>query len=315
MAEKKAEKVIKCRLWNNDGSWRSNDSSSDDDNESFISAISHSDMDIFRILEPLTSMLPHELDSIDQKLQRLVFINQTDVKYHRALQDIREQSIVSMILEPSFYGRHQRTSIIVIATANNTYIFDMQALDFIFKDLRYVLEADHPRKIVHYSHRICNHLLSLHNIKLGGICDTFVELCIARKQNKPSTLSEAIALVLKVSLSEPKEITESRRLFKARPMYQYQLDYLAKMALYQEKLHDRLIYEVVCEKMLSMSKKFSESFDKIEFGSDIMLGMQPLSEQGFEHINPYHCAIPYSVKIPSAKDIEAHDHPANNFNE
>ncbi|XP_030370363.1 protein Exd1 homolog [Scaptodrosophila lebanonensis] len=280
MSEKKAEKLIGCGQWKNDASRFSDEGSSTDDNDSFISVISHSDMDISKISAPLTSMLPHELDSIDQKIQQLVYINQTDKNYHCALQDIRDQSIVSMIFEPSFYGHHQRTSVIVVATANNTYIFDMQALYVVFKDLRKLLEADHPRKIVHYSHRICNQLLSVHNVKLGGICDTFVALCIARKQNKPSTLTEAIALVLKVSLTEPNEIVESRRLFKARPLYQYQLDYLAKLALYQEKLHDRLLYEVVCEKMLRMTEEFSESFDQIELSSDKMLGMQQPNDKG-----------------------------------
>lgn len=260
------------------------------------------------------SLQPHELLSLDQKLKRVIVIQQTDQSYHQALNDMRDQTIISVLVEPSFYGRHCKTSVIVIATANNTYVFDLQALGVIYPELCALLEAEYPRKILHYSHRICDLLLHQHKLKLNGICDTFVAFCVARQDRSHCTLRDAITIVLEISPTELTchEITsvrpvytcdslyvninilflmqanESVRSFTARPLSKGQLRYLAKLAILQHRLYDTLIYGNICSDLLEMSGKFSCEFNKQRKSDEVAMKMHPGSTAGFDCINPYY---------------------------
>ncbi|XP_017956690.1 protein Exd1 homolog isoform X2 [Drosophila navojoa] len=236
---------------------------------------------------------PQEVLSLDQKLNRIIVIQQTDQSYHQALEDIRDQTIISILVEPSFYGRHCKTSVIVIATANNTYVFDLKALGVIFPELCLLLEAEYPRKILHYSHRICDLLLHQHKLIINGICDTFVALCVARQDRSHCSLQDAIAIVLEISPTELTchEITsanESVRTFTARPLSKGQLRYLAKLAILQHRLHDTLIYGNICSGLLEMSGKFSCEFNKQRKSDEVAMKMHPGSTAGFDCINPYY---------------------------
>ncbi|EDW19166.1 protein Exd1 homolog [Drosophila mojavensis] len=239
------------------------------------------------------SLQPHELLSLDQKLNRIIVIQQTDQSYHQALKDIRDQTIISVLVEPSFYGRHCKTSVIVIATANNTYVFDLKALGVIFPELCVLLEAEYPRKILHYSHRICDLLFHQHKLIINGVSDTFVALCVARQDRSHCTLQDAITIVLEISPTELTchEITsanESVRNFTARPLSKSQLRYLAKLAILQHKLHDTLIYGNICSDLLEMSGKFSCEFNKQTKSDEVAMKMHPGSTTGFDCINPYY---------------------------
>ncbi|XP_030567706.1 protein Exd1 homolog [Drosophila novamexicana] len=238
-------------------------------------------------------LLPHELLSLQQKLKRIVVIQQTDQSYHRALSDIRDQAIISVLVEPSFYGRHCITSVMVIATANNTYVFDLKALGVIFRELSVLLEAEYPRKIMHYSHRICDLLFHQHKLRINGICDTFVAMCVARQDRCNCTLQDAIALIFELPLSELTchEITsasESLRNFTARPLSRGQIQYLGKLAILQHKLHDTLIYGNICSDLQQMSDNFSCEFNKQKKSDEVALNMRPGSKSGFDCIDPYY---------------------------
>ncbi|KAH8239875.1 hypothetical protein KR032_008906, partial [Drosophila birchii] len=262
------------------------DSDSADSVASYLSALEPNSMDA-SIWSPLTNL---ELESLERKLNKIIFIQQTDVKYHKALSDMRDQSSLSLLVEPSFYGRHQPTSVLTVATANETYVFDVRALGTIFKELAAILKAELPRKVVHYSHRIADHLNHRHGIQLGGICDTFVVLCVARREKSPCSLPEAISLVFGLPLEELlcKEVTEgfeSRRNFLARPLSQSQLRYLARMAILQHRMHDRLIYGNICYEVQRMSLAFSQNYSHLPMSSDVAVNMAPASHFGFSSID------------------------------
>ncbi|XP_034483523.1 protein Exd1 homolog [Drosophila innubila] len=237
-------------------------------------------------------LLPNELQSLDKKLKRIIFIQQTDQSYHLALDDIRDQAEISILVEPSFYGRHCSTSVIVIATANNTYVFDMKALGSIFKPLASLLQSEYPRKIMHYSHRICDLLFHKHNLQINGICDTFVALCVARQDRTNCTLRDAISHTFNIPLSELTcdEIdgpSESSRNFTARPLSRGQLQYLGKLAILQQKLHDRLIYGNINLELQQMSQKFSDEFKENKNVDQVALNMNPGSNSGFNTIEQF----------------------------
>lgn len=238
-------------------------------------------------------LLPHELESLEKKLNRISFIQQTDQSYHLALDDILDQAEISVLVEPSFYGRHCTTSVIVIATSNNTYVFDLKALGGIFKQLAVLLESERPRKIMHYSHRICDLLFHKHNLKINGICDTFVALCVTRQDRTDCTLKDAISLIFNMPLSalscdEINGISESARNFTARPLSRGQLHYLGKLAILQQKLYDRLIYGNICLKLQQMSVEFSSEFNRNGNSAQVALNMGPGSKTGFDCIDHYY---------------------------
>ncbi|KAH8296482.1 hypothetical protein KR054_006680, partial [Drosophila jambulina] len=262
------------------------DSDSDDSVSSYCS-VSESNPLEASICSPLAK---HELESLDRKLNRIIYIQQTDAKYHKALRDMRDQSSLSLLVEPSFYGRHPTTSVLAVATANDTYVFDVRALGSIFKELAEILEAELPRKVVHYSHRITDHLNHRHGIQLGGICDTFVVLCVARREKSPCSLPEAISLVFGLPLEGLlcEEVTggsESRRNFSARPLTQSQLHYLARMAILQHRMHDRLIYGNICSEVQRMSLVFSQIYSDLPMSADVAVNMAPASHFGFGSID------------------------------
>ncbi|KAH8257330.1 hypothetical protein KR038_007425, partial [Drosophila bunnanda] len=262
------------------------DTDSEDSVSSYFSALESNPIDA-SICSPLTS---HELESLERKLNQIIFIQQTDVKYHTALRNMRDQSSISLLVEPSFYGRHQTTSVLAVATANETYIFDIRALGTIFKEMAEILEAELPRKVVHYSHRITDHLDHRHGIRLGGIWDTFVVLCVARREKSPCSLPEAISLVFGLPLEgllceEVSAGSESRRNFLARPLTQSQLRYLAWMAILQHRMHERLIYGNICSEVQRMSRAFSQKYSDLPMSSEVALNMAPGSHFGFGAID------------------------------
>ncbi|KAH8405342.1 hypothetical protein KR222_005812, partial [Zaprionus bogoriensis] len=231
-----------------------------------------------------------ELLSLENKLKRIQFIQQADQSYHMAIHDIRDQSIISVLVEPSFYGRHCSQNLIVIATANNTYVFDIKALGGIFPELSSLFIAEYPRKIMHYSHRICDQLLYQHKLKVNGICDTFVALCVARQDRTIFSLRETISLVFNIpaeqlTCEEIEGISESKRNFTGRPLSNGQLQHLAKIAILQQKLHDRLIYGNICIGLHEMSSKFSCEFNQNKNSDQVAINMRNGSRSGFNYID------------------------------
>lgn len=170
----------------------------DNSNASFATALSTEEYKGIKC----SQLLPHELTSLEEKLQRIVVIQQTDQSYHMGINDIRDQAIVSVLVEPSFYGRHCNKNVITIATSNNTYVFDLKALGGIFPELSSLLNAEYPKKIMHYSHRVCDQLYHQHKLNINGVCDTFVALCVARQDRSIISLREAISHMFNIPITE-----------------------------------------------------------------------------------------------------------------
>lgn len=133
-----------------------------------------------------------DLQLIQKQLDALIFINQTDHKYHKALNDMKTQSVIGLLIDPIDMGRNCKTSLIAVSTSQNVYIFDMLALGKIFKELRIILQSERPRKAVHFSHKIADHLKYRHNVLLKGIFDTFLAYCVIANEKTNLTLEETI---------------------------------------------------------------------------------------------------------------------------
>lgn len=133
-----------------------------------------------------------EIDQLNQLMNNYCYIKQTDTKYHEALEDLRSHAVVGLLMLPHDAGRHQKASIIAMATSQNTYLFDMQALGKIPNDLKALLNANRPRKAVHYSHFVQDHLHNCQNSNLNGVFDTFVAYCIVTGNKQHLSLEEII---------------------------------------------------------------------------------------------------------------------------
>ncbi|XP_017052073.1 protein Exd1 homolog [Drosophila ficusphila] len=279
--------------------------SESDGNDSFSSAVETIPANI---TFPLSKT---EIESLERKLNRIVVIQQADSNYHKALGDIKDQASISLVVEPSFYGRHQPTSILAVATSSESYVFDIKALGSIFPEMARILEADKPRKVVHYSHRIADHLIHKHGISLGGICDSFVALCLARQDKTPCSLPKAISLVFALPMEdilcgEVIGASESRRNFTARPLTSSQLRYLARMVQLQHTMLDRLIYGSICAEVQRMSMEFSQNF-LTNRSSDVAMKMAPGSRFGFHLIDPCCEIANEGISLPTPKEIERHE--------
>ncbi|XP_053954694.1 protein Exd1 homolog [Anastrepha ludens] len=226
-----------------------------------------------------------ELDLIHEQLNSVVYITQTDQRYHKALADIRVQPIVALVIEPVDFGRAQRTSVMAVATYQAVYIFDIIALGSIFREMKQILEAERPRKSVHYSHRLLDQLKNRHGIKLGGVFDTFVAVSIVRGSKEPTTLIEAVEQTLNIThlYFQPDEDSNHKYDLYKRPLSVKLRQVFAKKSIYQLKLYEHLLHKHMLRNFYNQCTNFSHTFCENE-DATTPLEMQRKSRAGFQHI-------------------------------
>lgn len=231
------------------------------------------------------SLTTTELELINEQLNKVVCITQTDQKYHKALADIRVQPVVALIMEPVDFGRAHRTSVMVLATFQTVYIFDIIALGSIFREMKQLLEAERPRKVVHYSHKLVDHLKNQHGVKLGGIFDTFVAVSIVRGIKEPMTLIEAVEKMMNVShifFDSETDGNLHNDPYK-RPLTLVLRLMLAKKAILQLKLHEHLLHKHMLKSFYNQCDIFSHTFCESE-DATTPLKMQRTSRAGYQYI-------------------------------
>ncbi|XP_017476984.1 PREDICTED: protein Exd1 homolog [Rhagoletis zephyria] len=229
------------------------------------------------------SLSSNELELIHEQLNAIVCITQTDQRYHKALADIRVQPVVALIMEPVDFGRAHRTSVLTVATFKMVYIFDIIALGSIFREMKQLLESERPRKAVHYSHRLVDHLKNRYGVKLGGVFDTFVAVSLVRGVKQPMTLIEAVGQVLNIThlYFQPDAVEIKTYDPYKRPLSAEMCQVLAKKAIFQLKLHEHLLHKHMLKNFYNQCEVFSQTFCENE---DAPFQMQRESRAGFQHI-------------------------------
>ncbi|XP_037897940.1 protein Exd1 homolog [Glossina fuscipes] len=203
-----------------------------------------------------------ELSKLQSQVKDFVYIIQTDKKYHNALADITNQSMIALIIEPVESCRNNKTSVIAIATATNVYIFDILYLGKVFPDFGRILETKYPRKIVHNSHCIVDHLQHRQNVKLSGIFDTFVAYCLVSDDKTHRSLEETIQDTLNMPFTYfVTEETETNP-FKPykRPLTNAWLSSIAKKALLQLKLAEYLLHKQMLKNFYLHCEQISNTY-------------------------------------------------------
>lgn len=139
--------------------------------------------DLNGVLEygPLHEIRKTETKLIQEKVIGAILIQQTDQRYHRALDEIRAQEFVGFSMEGTKYGRLQNASLMSFSTENNIFIFDIVKFGEIFSEIKAILEAaEKPIKIVFDSRYVHDNLLHVHKCELKGILDLMVHItCIS----------------------------------------------------------------------------------------------------------------------------------------
>lgn len=125
-----------------------------------------------------------EQEQINEKICSAVHIIQCDASYHAALNDLRRQEIVGFNVEGSRLGRLQEGSLLSFSTNEKIYLFDLMMLGRIFPEIKRILEAEKPRKVVHNSCLIVDHLKHRYKCQLNGIHDTLVSFLLSSRQRR-----------------------------------------------------------------------------------------------------------------------------------
>lgn len=147
-------------------------------------------------LGPITTTIDDaEMKHIDERIRSAVLIVQCDVSYHQALEDLRRQEIVGLNIEGSRLGRLRFGSLLAFSTMDKIYLFDLKSFGRIFSDMKKILESNKPRKIVHNSCLIVDHLKRQYKCQLNGIQDTLVSSFLSN-----STRHDAIIRPMVVDL-------------------------------------------------------------------------------------------------------------------
>ncbi|XP_023300421.2 protein Exd1 homolog [Lucilia cuprina] len=229
-----------------------------------------------------------DLQLLQTQLDSMLFITQTDHKYHKALNDMKSQSVIGLLIEPIEMGRNCKTSLMAVSTAQNIYIFDMLAIGKIFKEIRLILEAERPRKAVHFSHKIADHLKYRHNIVLKGIFDTFLAYCVVTGEKNNLTLEETVQKTFSISnvYFENDEDNEIPVNIYQRPLPQIQRMLVAKKVAFQLKLYDHLLHEYMLKNFYRQCENFSQTFYNNDDNFQVGQQLHASSRAGYEHIQP-----------------------------
>lgn len=115
-----------------------------------------------------------ELEEIDTRIRSAVYIPQCDASYHAALDDLRCQEIIGLNIKGARMGRLTRGSVLAMSTPEKIYLFDLILLGSVFPEMKVILESQKPRKVVHDSCFIVDHLTHKYQCQLNGFDDTLV---------------------------------------------------------------------------------------------------------------------------------------------
>uniref|UniRef100_A0A1I8PIM4 3'-5' exonuclease domain-containing protein n=1 Tax=Stomoxys calcitrans TaxID=35570 RepID=A0A1I8PIM4_STOCA len=232
---------------------------------------------------------PLDFQMLQTQYDSLVYITQTDQKYHKALADIRTQSVIGLLIDPIQTARHRKTSLVIISTPRTVYIFDVLNLGKIFKEFRLILESERPRKAVHFSHRLVDHFKHRHGLELEGVFDTFVAYCLVSGEKANKSLEEVVQVIFNLSdiyFESECDTTSISKNPYGRPLSQDYRILLAKKVAFQLKLYDHLLHEHMLRNFYKQCYKFSQTLSHNEDGFEVAQQLHPKSTAGHEHIQP-----------------------------
>lgn len=225
-----------------------------------------------------------ELDRIQSLVSSTIYIFQVDQRYHKAIINLKQQSVIGLQIEPSNFGRHNRSSFLTLTTNQNIYVFDLISLGAIFKDLKGVLQAKSPKKVVYQSNKVTDNLKYKHNVQLEGIFDIFVAHCLVSEKRSLIEFDSCVVNYLSIPIAYFRGNEELKDHIYERPLPKSQLEVLAKRAAFLLKLYDHMVHEIMLKNFYKQCKEYSEVLAKNECNVEVAMQMAPASTHGIECI-------------------------------
>lgn len=115
------------------------------------------------------------IDHIYDLLQHFIYINIFDQKYFNAVKVLAEQRVIAVNIENVENGRKSvAPSVLSIATEHQIYLFDLMSLNGVAVELRAILTANRPMKVIHHSKYILDYLRNNTGTTVISLFDTMV---------------------------------------------------------------------------------------------------------------------------------------------
>lgn len=109
---------------------------------------------------------------------KAIYITQCDEKYHAALKDFESQNLIAVTCSSgNRLGRlEMKESLLVIATEQTVYIFDLLSIGRIHRGLKQIFNAIEPRKIVFNAAKVKDYFEHKENCHIKIYWDILVRL-------------------------------------------------------------------------------------------------------------------------------------------
>lgn len=242
-----------------------------------------------------------ELQDIEVSCKNAKYIDKTDCTYYEAIADLKRQNQFVLNQEACESGRNSRTTILTICTTNNVYIFDIISLGGIFDNLKAILEAKVPKKIIHDGRKITDNLKYKQNVILNGIFDTFFAHIGVGGDKNITTLQECIAAYF--NLPDKFCIYDKNVDWYSRPLSDSRKGLTAKKAILIYKLYNHLLHDYMLRGFYKKCEIFNNAYSNCDFvEAAITMSNKSNQNSSVDEIEEISLDFPVSVNNLSFSD-------------
>ncbi|XP_059608417.1 piRNA biogenesis protein EXD1-like [Phlebotomus argentipes] len=156
-----------------------------------------------------------EIQVVQKALCEFTYIKQTDKVYFRAVEELKQCEKIALDVIGGRKGRFCPGSLLILATRESIYVIDLIYIGSIPCELKNILQARSPQKIIHDSCAVGDFLLS-HKISLTNVSDTFIAHAAVTNTEKLVSVQECVLQHLKIPMTS---VTDKDMLaFEHRPL-------------------------------------------------------------------------------------------------
>ncbi|GAB0086060.1 hypothetical protein DMENIID0001_000440 [Sergentomyia squamirostris] len=180
-----------------------------------------------------------EIQCVQESLCNFTYITQINQEYFRAVDVLRHSEKIALDVIGGRKGRFSRGSLMALGTRERIFLLDLMNIGNIPPEIRQILEARIPQKIVHDSCTVADFLRVKHNISITNVSDTWIAHTALTGSTNPITVSECIQRHLRVPVS--KITTNHEFTFDQRPLDINQCALAAEQVAYLLHLNTHLL--------------------------------------------------------------------------
>ncbi|XP_055694793.1 piRNA biogenesis protein EXD1-like [Lutzomyia longipalpis] len=203
-----------------------------------------------------------EVQNIQMIICNFEYITQIDKKYFQAIEELKAQAFVCGKIAVDVIGgrkgRFSRGSLLILGSPRRIYVVDLMNLGKIPCEVKELLEARKPQKIIHDSCALNDYFLN-HGITLSTVSDTWIAHTSVTASTKLITVSECIEEHLKLPMSNLTEKEEA--LFMRRPLELEQCALAAKQVAYLHHLNE-ILQEALLKRYYNACRAYQDGISQ-----------------------------------------------------